>query len=325
MDDTDVFGRDDGSEIAEPNREEEKVKVGITSGDGKESALLRRNHQDSLFTKLYSSKETLLDLYRHIHPSDTGVTVDDIEIITLCSSLVARRYNDVAFKVGDRLMVLTEHQSTPNLNMPLRMLFYVSSEYEKLLGDNRKLIFRDKRIEIPRPEFFVVYTGNKPLDSMLRLSDAYKGEGSVGLELQVNVITKSEYADTLGGYFDTIQFVKEHSIDGHIPIEALSGFIENFRGSELFKQFIGRINIEEVAKMIDIEYDYEVEKEVLKEEGREEGREEGVVLGAIDVYVDLGMDKDTIVTQISKKFELDNPKIGRLLSLYEKRYKKVLR
>ena len=190
-------------------------------------ALLQRTYQDSLFTRLYSNKEALLDLYQHLHPADTSVTIDDIEIVTLCSTVIVRRYNDVAFKVGNRLMVLTEHQSTINWNMPLRMLFYVASEYEKLIADNKKLIFRDKLIRIPRPEFYVIYTGSKPLGNEIRLSDAYRGEGDVALDLQVNVITKSETTDTLGGYLDTVTFVKNNRKDGHISIEALHEFIKN--------------------------------------------------------------------------------------------------
>jgi len=34
--------------------------------------------------------------------------------------------NDVSFTVGDRLIVLIEHQSTINENMPLRLLMYVA-------------------------------------------------------------------------------------------------------------------------------------------------------------------------------------------------------
>ncbi len=71
--------------------------------------------------------------------------------------------------------------------------------------------------------------------------------------------------------------------------------------------------------MIDIEYDYEVEKEVL----REEAREEGIVLGAIDVYVDSGMDKNTIVTKLSKKFKLDDSETAQFLNLYEKKYGRI--
>ncbi|MCI8781332.1 MAG: Rpn family recombination-promoting nuclease/putative transposase [Lachnospiraceae bacterium] len=311
-----AFGKDNRAEKASSNLLNPEV--------GNENrVLLHKTYQDSLFTKLYSSKETLLDLYQHLHPTDISVTIEDIEIITLCSTVIVRRYNDVAFKVGNRLMVLTEHQSTPNWNMPLRMLFYVASEYEKLIGDDKKLIFRDKLIKIPRPEFYVVYTGSKPLGSELRLSDAFRGEGDTALDLQVDIITESETDDTLGGYLDTVRFVKNNRRDGHISPEALHGFIKNYKGSALFKQFLDGMDAEEVVKMIDIEYDYEVEKEVLREEAREEGREEGIVLGAIDVYVDSGMDKSTIVTKISKKFKLDDSETAQFLSLYEKRYGRI--
>jgi len=48
-----------------------------------------------------------------------------IDINTLSNALLMGQINDVSFTVGDRLIVLIEHQSTINENMPLRLLMYV--------------------------------------------------------------------------------------------------------------------------------------------------------------------------------------------------------
>jgi hypothetical protein len=42
--------------------------------------------------------------------------------------------NDISFEIGDKLVVLIEHQSTINPNMPLRLLLYIGRVYEKILG-----------------------------------------------------------------------------------------------------------------------------------------------------------------------------------------------
>ena len=73
----------------------------------------------------------------------------------------------------DSLVVIVEHQSTLNENMPLRMLEYVARIYGKLVGSKCK--FLEKHIPLPKPEFIVFYTGNKfcPAEKYLYLSDAF--------------------------------------------------------------------------------------------------------------------------------------------------------
>ncbi|MDR2044572.1 MAG: hypothetical protein LBQ15_09455 [Clostridium sp.] len=54
-------------------------------------------------------------------PPDTPVTMK-----TLDDVLFMDRVNDLAFLVGDLLIVLMEHQSSLNENLPLRLLLYVA-------------------------------------------------------------------------------------------------------------------------------------------------------------------------------------------------------
>jgi len=58
-------------------------------------------------------------------------------------------------------VVLIEHQSSINENMPLRMLIYISREYEKLT--NRRDLYKEHKIKIPSPEFVVLYNGEKEM------------------------------------------------------------------------------------------------------------------------------------------------------------------
>ena len=95
-----------------------------------------RKYKDSVFTVLFSSKESLLELYKVLHPEDTEATTDDIEKIALENVLLIRRYNDAAMGVRDKLIILVEQQSTVNPNMPVRLLLYIAGEYEKIIKKN---------------------------------------------------------------------------------------------------------------------------------------------------------------------------------------------
>ena len=75
--------------------------------------------------------------------------------------------------VNDQFILMIEHQSTINPNMPLRLLEYVTRIYGNKVDSKAK--FSDKLIPLAKPEFFVFYTGNQdlPPESYLYLSDAF--------------------------------------------------------------------------------------------------------------------------------------------------------
>jgi hypothetical protein len=74
-------------------------------------------YKDSVFTKLFSDEQRLLELYNAL----TGSSYDSsakIVINTLPDILFKDRKNDISFLLDDKLVVLLEHQSTINENMP---------------------------------------------------------------------------------------------------------------------------------------------------------------------------------------------------------------
>lgn len=237
-----------------------------------------------LFSSLYSDPECVLDLYYTLHPDDRnrGITLGQLKLITLENVFLVQRHNDIAFQVGNRLIVLVEHQSTINENMPLRMLFYVTNEYEKIIASIEKKLYREKRITIPKSEFYVVYTGQKPWKhNELRLSEAYGATvaDDIPLEIRVRVICEEDLQgmqSTLNGYYHFIHFIKNNTVDGKISTEAVENYIRQFKGSKLFKKFLEKLSAEEVIKMLNYEFDLEVAKEVWKEEAMEEGIEQGI-------------------------------------------------
>lgn len=65
-----------------------------------------------------------------------------------------------------------------NYNMPIRILLYVAEEYKRLFKNNDRWygLFNEYIIELPEPNFFVIYTGTENWDTdCLHLSNAYAG------------------------------------------------------------------------------------------------------------------------------------------------------
>jgi hypothetical protein len=94
-----------------------------------------RTYKDSVFSLLFANPETLRELYGAIEgitlPPDIPVTINTLE-----DALYKALINDISFMIGDKLVVLIEHQSTINPNMPLRLLLYIARLYEKITGSD---------------------------------------------------------------------------------------------------------------------------------------------------------------------------------------------
>jgi hypothetical protein len=126
-----------------------------------------------LFSLIFNDPQALRELYSAIE----GVPLNpnaEISINTLSDVLYMDLYNDISFTINNELVILIEHQSTINPNMPLRLLFYLSGILEKLI--DRRSLYREKLVPIPRPRFIVLYNGSKPYPdhTQLKLSDAYR-------------------------------------------------------------------------------------------------------------------------------------------------------
>ena len=141
-------------------------------------AIENREIKSSVFADLFGDdeldgKKNFLSLYNAIHGTD--LKLDDTEIVQKkIPQAICKPYdNDISMLINGRLIVLVEHQSTPNENMPLRCLeYYVHLLYGIIPAKAR---YNETLVKIPTPEFYVFYNGKKKTeqDYIMKLSDAF--------------------------------------------------------------------------------------------------------------------------------------------------------
>ena len=136
---------------------------------------VKRTYKDSVFVTIFHDKAKLIELYNALFDTNYDENTP-IDIVTIKDVLFRTLKNDVAFVLGGRFVVLVEHQSTINENMPLRDLLYISTVLKRMIDTTH--LYREKRLMIPRPTFVVLYNGTKdfPAYQELRLSDSFLGE-----------------------------------------------------------------------------------------------------------------------------------------------------
>ncbi len=162
-----------------------------------------RQYKDSVFVDLFANdekaKERFLDLYNALHGTNLPLSVP-VEQLRLDNVMYMSIVNDVSCLVDNKIIVLAEHQSTINENMPLRCLEYIARLYEKVQAPTDRYL--RKLSPIPAPEFYVFYNGLEeyPEKTTLKLSDAFaEKQDKPQLELTVTVfnINKGKGAEVL--------------------------------------------------------------------------------------------------------------------------------
>jgi predicted transposase/invertase (TIGR01784 family) len=243
-----------------------------------------RQYKSSVFTLLFSDPAKLRELYNAL----AGTNYDEsaqIVINTLSDAIFMDRINDVSFTIDNKLVVLLEHQSTINPNMTLRLLSYIARIYEKLI-DNKKIYSRTT-INIPRPEFIVLYNGIEeyPAERVLKLSEHFESISkydTIDLELQVTVynINKGrnpkleKQSRSLGDYATLVAKVREYEGAGFALSNALEQAVNWCINQGFLRDFL-KTHSSEVVNMLLTEWNWDDALAVRYEEGLEEGLEEG--------------------------------------------------
>lgn len=150
-----------------------------------------QNYKDTVFRKLFSDKKNLLSLYNAISKNNYE-DPEVLQIVTLKNAICMEMKNDLAFVIHTDLF-LFEHQSTYNPNMPLRNLFYISREFQKMT--DKKSLYSSVLQTVPTPNFIVLYNGTEKKEAWCidYLSDVFEHfDGEPNLELKVLTLNINE-------------------------------------------------------------------------------------------------------------------------------------
>ena len=163
--------------------------------------------KDSVFTSLFSDKKYILQLYKALHPEATDITEDDITSVTLENILMAGQFNDLGFRVNDRLIILMECQNVWTSNIVIRMLLYMANTYHNYYTENEINLYSTKKANFPKPELYMLYTGNdtNKTQEIISLKDDFLNGEESSIDVRVKVIYNSKQGDIISQY---IMFTK---------------------------------------------------------------------------------------------------------------------
>lgn len=244
----------------------------------------KRVYKDSLFRDIFNNVERLPSVYEAL--LDCKATPEDIRLATMEETLFTGVQNDVGFIVGNQHVLLIEHQSTINANMPLRLFMYLAEVYRRYVDEDA--IYKKNLLPLPAPRFYVFYNGVEEMPDAwtLRLSDAF-GERQGAMELVVEVLNINERPNcpilekchALKSYSVFIARVREQVENGRTLEAAVGEAVRYCIDNDYLKEYFRQKHKEEVFDMLNFVWDQERALEVRAKEAREEGMEKGMEKG----------------------------------------------
>ena len=218
-------------------------------------------------------------------------------------------------KMLAKFMVLTEEQSSLNQNIPLRMLLYVSLLYRTML--KRRDFFKEQCVPLPMPEFYELYCGTKeqPLESKVRLSDAFPDDipfeptlelvvtrFNIGYNDDIKKCSRLHQYKPIRDYSFFVHDVRRRMDSGDSLGDALTNTVDYCISHNIMRKFLLE-HEQEVPAMYSLRYNEQAAREAALDEGRAEERNEGIKT-LIATIKDLSANQSQAIEQLMKRYSL---------------------
>ena len=258
----------------------------------------RRNSKDTIFIDLFSIPKYQLQLFHALHPEINDVTEDDIKLVTLNPVILNLDYNDLGILVKDKLIIFVEAQSTWTINILVRMLLYLAMTYQDYITERHLYVYSSKKLQLPEPEFYVVYTGKKNFEQdIISLKKDFWNNPNAMIDLKAKIIYAENKKDIIGQYIIFCHiFDEQRKIHGRNK-SAVENTIRICQNEGVLREYLEGRKKEVIDIMITLfDQDYNV-----KAYGREQ-KEEGRLQGVIETYRDFGVSINDVIHKVVERF-----------------------
>jgi len=250
------------------------VKDETTQATDIQEVKAKRTAKNSVFLDLFKDKKYLLALYKTLHPEDTKATENSLTDVTIENVLTDNLYNDLGFIANNRLMILIEAQSTWTLNILIRILLYLAESYHKYFEQNGQNLYVSRKVKMPKPELYVIYTGNrgrKP--DTISLSKEFFNGADIDIEVKAKVIYESDTEDIINQYIVFCKVLDEQREKYGMTEQAIKETIRICKNRNVLKEYLERKETEVVTIMMSLFDDEKIMRNYGKSERYEEARE----------------------------------------------------
>ena len=250
--------RNRGGKVSDDTKRTQEVKA-------------KRTAKNSVFLDLFQDKKNLLALYKTLHPEDTDVTEDTLDIVTIDNVLTDNLYNDLGIMVGNnRLLLLLEAQSSWTMNILIRILLYLAQSYHEYFERTNQSLYKSKKVKMPKPELYIIYTGSKGRKpDTISLSKEFFDGVDIDIEVKAKVIYESDKDNIINEYIVFCKVFNEQIKKHGMTKQAVTETIRICKDRNILKQYLSSKEVEVVTIMMSLFDDEQIMRTYAKDMARE--------------------------------------------------------
>ena len=239
----------------------------------------KRTAKNSVFLDLFQNKSYLLKLYKALHPEDITATEDSLTDVTIENVLTDNLYNDLGFIVNNKLMILIEAQSTWTMNILVRVLLYLAQSYHEYFQRTSQNYYKSKKVKMPKPELYVIFTGNKgSKPDKISLSKEFFEGADIDIEVRAKVIYESDKDDIINQYIIFCKVFNEQTKQHGMTQKAVTETIRICKDRNVLREYLAEREKEVVTIMMSLFDEEQIMKSFIKSEKYDLAREKAILM-----------------------------------------------
>ncbi len=241
--------------------------------------MAKRTAKNSVFLNLFQDKSYLLKLYKTLHPEDTAATEDSLTDVTIENVLTDNLYNDLGFIVGNKLMILVEDQSTWTINILVRVLLYLAQSYHEYFQRTSQNYYKSKKVKMPKPELYVIFTGNKGRKpDRISLSKEFFEGADIDIEVKAKVIYESNEDDIINQYIIFCKVFNEQTKMHGMTRKAVTETIRICKDRNVLRDYLLKKEKEVVTIMMSLFDEEQIMRSFIKSEKYDLAKEKAILM-----------------------------------------------
>ena len=150
-------------------------------------------------------------------------------------------YNDLGFIVNNKLMILVEAQSTWTVNILVRILLYLAQSYHEYFQRTSQDYYKSKKVKMPKPELYVIFTGNKGRKpDKISLSKEFFEGADIDIEVKAKVIYESDTDDIINQYIIFCKVFNEQTKQHGMTQKAVTETIRICKDRNVLREYLAQ-------------------------------------------------------------------------------------
>ena len=250
-----------------------------TKTKAKVKKAVKREAKASVFTHLFTIPKYMRELYLCFHPEDKDIKESELKDVTIASIFTNIQVNDLGIIARDILLILAEAQSVWTLNILPRTIGYLAESNNRYVQDTNQNIYGTKKVTLPRPELYVIYTGNKNIKQKeISLRKDFFEDETYPIEVEIKVITIKNATKIVKEYIKFTRALDSNNKKYGYTKKSIQTTIDECIKQNILKEYLMEYK-KEVYNIMTSVYDQKTATEMYGREQYAEGRAEGMAKG----------------------------------------------